>query len=474
MRSGSRACCLGALGGPAAAQADTGDIIAPQNNPPNANDGWQAGTCTRRPNLLARDARSQFFTQAAGHPPFGFTQFIVKHNDRSDPRRTGRRPQGRPGRPAGRAQRQPAGDARSASWRPSDERRRAARRARSSGSASSPPRWPGVVAAAGHAPGLQPRPQPGRTGAVRLRAPLGSERLPQSRRRLERRLPRGLHDRRARSRRPAEILKNRLVFTGVAGNGTFLTTPSTCLDPAQAAFAHTYSTFLRADSVEVPDPDLPQRLDPLRGAAAAGRQADRLRAGPVQTPIAVDPGHQPDRLARRRRRSRSKVPFEPRAADRQLQRAGRRGVTLPLGHGPQPLRRRRPRRLHRRPVRQGHQRTRSPARPPRRSAPSRSRPRRCRAGSLTGNVFLGKQLSRDPTSGDEYRIFVDAESARYGVSVRLIGNVSADPKTGQLTDDLRRQPAGPVHLLQAPVRRRPQGGADQPADLRPERRRRSR
>ena len=85
-------------------------------------------------------------------------------------------------------------------------------------------------------------------------------------------------------------------------------------------------------------------------------------------------------------------------------------------------------RLHRRPVRQGHP---EPGRLPgrrRRSAPSRSKPRRCRAGSLTGNVFLGKQLSRDPTSGEEYRIFVDAESARYGVSARLIGNVTADPQ----------------------------------------------
>ena len=31
---------------PAAALADTGDIIAPQNNPHTAADGWQAGVCT--------------------------------------------------------------------------------------------------------------------------------------------------------------------------------------------------------------------------------------------------------------------------------------------------------------------------------------------------------------------------------------------------------------------------------------------
>ena len=54
-------------------------------------------------------------------------------------------------------------------------------------------------------------------------------------------------------------------------------------------------------------------------------------------------------------------------------------------------------------------------------------------GPLTGNVYVGEQKSRDPESGDEYRIFVAAESARYGISVRLVGNVVANAKTGQLT-----------------------------------------
>jgi hypothetical protein len=55
------------------------------------------------------------------------------------------------------------------------------------------------------------------------------------------------------------------------------------------------------------------------------------------------------------------------------------------------------------------------------------------ANSLPANVFLGQQIGRDPNSGTLYRIFVDAESPRYGLSVRLIGNVKANPQTGQLT-----------------------------------------
>jgi hypothetical protein len=62
------------------------------------------------------------------------------------------------------------------------------------------------------------------------------------------------------------------------------------------------------------------------------------------------------------------------------------------------------------------------------------------ANSLPGKVFLGPQESRVPDSGKEYRIFVDAESARYGLSIRLKGEVSADPGTGQLTATFPNNP----------------------------------
>ncbi len=79
--------------------------------------------------------------------------------------------------------------------------------------------------------------------------------------------------------------------------------------------------------------------------------------------------------------------------------------------------------------------------------------------SLTGNVYLGRQLSNDPASGDEFRVFVDAESARYGISVRLIGHVSADPQTGQLTTTFADNPQVPFSSFQLALRRRPDGAA---------------
>ncbi|HVW48350.1 MAG TPA: hypothetical protein VHA76_14945 [Solirubrobacterales bacterium] len=62
------------------------------------------------------------------------------------------------------------------------------------------------------------------------------------------------------------------------------------------------------------------------------------------------------------------------------------------------------------------------------------------AGSLKGPVYLAEQKSREPLSGQEYRIFFDAESARYGVQVREEGRVKANPTTGQLTAEFSELP----------------------------------
>jgi hypothetical protein len=62
------------------------------------------------------------------------------------------------------------------------------------------------------------------------------------------------------------------------------------------------------------------------------------------------------------------------------------------------------------------------------------------AGSLKGPVYLAEQKSRDPQSGQEYRIFFNAESTRYGVQVREEGKVKANPTTGQLTAEFNELP----------------------------------
>jgi hypothetical protein len=61
-------------------------------------------------------------------------------------------------------------------------------------------------------------------------------------------------------------------------------------------------------------------------------------------------------------------------------------------------------------------------------------------GSLTGPVYLATQKSRDPLSGQEYRIFFNAESSRYGVQVREEGRIRANPTTGQISGEFAELP----------------------------------
>ena len=54
------------------------------------------------------------------------------------------------------------------------------------------------------------------------------------------------------------------------------------------------------------------------------------------------------------------------------------------------------------------------------------------SGPLTGKVYLGQPLEQtDPTSGQMYRVFQEIQG--FGLDVKLKGQVSADPLTGQLT-----------------------------------------
>jgi hypothetical protein len=62
------------------------------------------------------------------------------------------------------------------------------------------------------------------------------------------------------------------------------------------------------------------------------------------------------------------------------------------------------------------------------------------AGSLKGPVYLAEQKSRDPLSGNEYRVFFNAESGRYGVQVRVEGKIKANPTTGQITGEFAELP----------------------------------
>jgi hypothetical protein len=63
-------------------------------------------------------------------------------------------------------------------------------------------------------------------------------------------------------------------------------------------------------------------------------------------------------------------------------------------------------------------------------------------GSLAGNIYLGGPES-GPITGPPYTVYLDAESARYGTSVRLKGSVTPNESTGQLTTTFSENPEQP-------------------------------
>jgi hypothetical protein len=450
-----------------ASSAGAVNIIEAQSG--TAADGWQAGTCNLGTDLTCSPATSgQFFTQAAGHPPVGFTQIYVKH--------------GPPGET-------PAGNLKTVlvDLPP--------------GLSVNPQATPQCVLEAGKFPtggcpltskvgvssvtaatllgiplgplsfpvfNIAPRPgEPARfgfdldlsgvglvnLGEVFLNAGVNWEgnyheyftiHVPP--------VPGGL----------ASILKNRLVFDGTTelqpGGGRFLTNPSTCNNPAVEPFKAEYTTYLHADSQEE---EAPQDSYDVAGPApppaayVAGSQAvaaplpsgvkpDGCNNVPFKPSTAVNPGTaQTDSPAGAT--VDVKVPFEPTAAiyNSNVREAQ---VTLPAGMGVNPSA---APSLQACTDAQFGKGTRNPVAcpPPSKIGTVAIDTPALPAGTLTGSVYLGQQLSRDPTSGNEYRIFLDAESVARGLSIRLVANVSANPQTGQLSAVVHDAPQLPFDLV---------------------------
>ncbi len=431
-----------ALGVPTAA-ANTGDIIAPQNDPHTPADGWQAGTCISDTPECTVDTPDQFAKQAAGHPQVGFTQFIVKNES------PGQTPVGdlkrvRVDLPVGLSVNpQATPQCEQATFESNSLLCPAGSGVGASNVTASLLGVPLPPVSATVYNIVPPVGEPARFGFnllgnnIYLRADIAWEgdyhegftidvpTLP---------LLEGL------------ILKNRLVFDGRAGDGTFITTPSTCLDPDQPGFEHVYSTYLLAASATemadsgyqfpadakpafespLPPGEMPERCDAvdLEGSSIGVDSQAAEADSPSGPAVNVDVPHIPggDRIAKSNvKDAHVTLPpgmgLNPSAAngleactDAELGKGTRDPVACPPAS------------------KIGTVSIQTPPLPP---------------DSLTGNVYLGEQLSRDPASGQAFRIFVDAESSRYGISVRLVGNVSADPGTGQVTTTFADNPQVP-------------------------------
>ncbi len=70
-------------------------------------------------------------------------------------------------------------------------------------------------------------------------------------------------------------------------------------------------------------------------------------------------------------------------------------------------------------------------------------------GALSGGLYVGAQKSQQPESGEEYRVFLAADAPAYGVGVHLEGHVKASKTTGRLTAVFTDNPQVPFEDIVA-------------------------
>jgi hypothetical protein len=527
--------CLGtllALSLNATAVADTGDVLEPQHEPPTPADGWQAGTCyenqvgevpeTPIPTKPVDPTKpfcspvtpEIFFTQAGGHPPFAFDQYIVKHEtvqpgvieplveDPSDPVPFEDRvlKTERVDLPPGFTE-----NPMSSPQCPQDVFRNEVAPGKFA-PACDPSTIVGrnetwlVVNTAGVVPAPSPPFPPGSTlpkGFVLAPDPAKGTRVPLYNLEPDEGEPARLGFVIAGTRVieleggvawesdfheyftiklpppsvPFSSLKSRLVAFGQSGDGTHITLPTTCFDPNQ--WPHLYSTWFRGESWGEQDPTFPEgstaveaKLPP--GAAPTG--CDRV---PFDPGLAIDPGtsavdspaaatvtttlpFEPDKEGGEVQEVDPTAPEVPDRFDGISQSHVRKAeVALPKGMGLNPSGAQGLAACTDAQFKKGIRvmDNECPAASDIGSVEVNSPPLR---EPLIGDVFVGEQKSRDPESGDQFRILLEAKSEHEDINARLVGRVVANKTTGELTavlnDKLVGQFAGelPEGLPQVP------------------------
>lgn len=70
---------------------------------------------------------------------------------------------------------------------------------------------------------------------------------------------------------------------------------------------------------------------------------------------------------------------------------------------------------------------------------------------LGGDVYVAEPTSQDPSSGNQFRVFLHAFNDRYGVNVRLIGHVFPNLSTGQLEVVVPENPQAPFNSFKVNI-----------------------
>jgi len=510
--------CLGALLAlPAMAAADTGNVIEPQHEPPTAKDGWQSGPCYEnqvgevpetsppsKPTDLSKpfcstETPGTFFTQAGGHPPIAFDQYIIRHTtlvpgvvepvvedddaegfpfedrtlktERVDlPPGFTENPQSSPKCSQAEFRKEVAPE----TFEPECDASTIVGRdevwlvTNVAGYEPSPgvPLPKGFVITPDPAKGtrvplynLEPNPgEPARLGFV-----IAGKRV------IE--LEGGVawesdfHEyftiHLPKPSIPFSTLKNRLVAFGQSGDGTHITLPTTCFDQNQ--WPHIYSTWFRGESYGEPNPTFPEGSTPFEAKLPSPTGCDKVPFDPgVNVGAGTDEVDSPSAAT-----VETTLPYDPAKEGGEVRNEGKEGVsqshvrkaevTLPQGMGLNPS---------------GAQglvactdaQFKKGVRTYNNECPSASKIGTVEvespplAETLKGDVYVGTQNSTDPESGEEFRILLEAKSEHEGIDARLVGKVKANTQTGQLTavltDQLTGQFAGilPGGLPQVPFK----------------------
>ena len=474
--------CLGAMFALSGmALADTGEIIEPQNEPPTAENGFQAITCKTDEPKCSPATPGQFFTQAGGHPQVGFTQYIIRHTEiKGTPFGTlkpiempeeGRTiktlrvdlPPGLTVNPnaapkcsiADFETKQgentvpncPAGSA------VGEEEVTLVVNTANAVPAPGAPEGTflpvGFVIPPSAASGtkipvynLQPKAgEPALFGFVAAGKEvvyLETEVAWQNdfhesfRIKLPPREP------------PFSTLTSRLInFGATSGNGTYINNPTTCLEPN--AYPNLYSTWFRAESYENQDADFPFGSTPFEAKVQSSSGQLIQQTGCENVPFnpdldvsagtdAVDSPAPATVTTTLKYLTGAESPVQEshlRSAKVRLPRgmglnpAGSNGLVActdsQFGKG------------------QRSYDNSCPANSVIGTAEITSPPL---AQPLKGEIYVGEQKSSDPLSGEEFRILVEAKEPNEGIDVRLVGKTYANPVSGQLTAEFDEQEIG--------------------------------
>jgi hypothetical protein len=473
--------------GVSAAQADTQDIIEPQHEPPTAADGWQAGTCEEdeppppaEPTVFCSpETKTRFYTQAGGHSPMGFTQYIIQHKVEGPLRPliepvTGRTlktqhvdlPPGLINNPQSTGARcsladfehigeiktgvfghVPACDPGTIVGRDEVTLVTNENEVEIAPSIKVPKGFviPPSAASGTRVPVYNLEPHEGEPALFGFVVAFKELIFLETAVAWESDYHEAFTIHEPEPSHPFSALKNRLVTNGRAGDGTNLTNPTTCFAPTE--FPHLYSTWFRAESWLEPDPAFPNSSTPVESKVEDSEgnliQQTGCALVPFDPSLEAAPGTalvdspSPATVT-------TKLPVIKGGETISESHLRSAKVTLPQGMGLNPSGANGLLACSDAQFGKGKrvEENTCPAASKIGTAEIETPP--LPAGSLKGDVYVGEQKSVDPTSGEEFRTLVEAKSKQYGVVVRLIGNVSADPKTGQLTATFDEQEVGPL------------------------------